>query len=144
MYIFFFNGTATTEIYTYLHTLSLHDALPIFQAFARKTMGVDLTEVADVEFAAPPLLNQLVLRGDLDAVLNFWHFNARLKAKGLDEVVAVGRILPELGLHRPPPLLGWSFRDSWADQNPDLANGLLKASYAAKEDRKSTRLNYSH
>src|SRR3546814_14759918 len=26
---FFFNGTATTEIYTYLHTLSLHDALPI-------------------------------------------------------------------------------------------------------------------
>src|SRR3546814_2176397 len=27
---FCFNDTATTEIYTYLHTLSLHDALPIF------------------------------------------------------------------------------------------------------------------
>src|SRR3546814_4776570 len=27
---FFFNDTATTEIYTYGHTLSLHDALPIF------------------------------------------------------------------------------------------------------------------
>src|SRR3546814_13717649 len=27
--LFFFTGTATTEIYTYLHTLSLHDALPI-------------------------------------------------------------------------------------------------------------------
>src|SRR3546814_18351124 len=25
----FFHDTATTEIYTYLHTLSLHDALPI-------------------------------------------------------------------------------------------------------------------
>src|SRR3546814_15888455 len=25
--VFFFNDTATTEIYTYLHTLSLHDAL---------------------------------------------------------------------------------------------------------------------
>src|SRR3546814_2171726 len=25
---FFFNDTATTEIYTYWHTLSLHDALP--------------------------------------------------------------------------------------------------------------------
>src|SRR3546814_14929956 len=25
----FFNDTATTEIYTYFHTLSLHDALPI-------------------------------------------------------------------------------------------------------------------
>src|SRR3546814_19204781 len=27
---FFFNDTATPEIYTYGHTLSLHDALPIF------------------------------------------------------------------------------------------------------------------
>src|SRR3546814_8515345 len=27
---FFFNDTATTEIYTYIHTLSLHDALPIY------------------------------------------------------------------------------------------------------------------
>src|SRR3546814_2726628 len=26
---FFFNDTSTTEIYTYLHTLALHDALPI-------------------------------------------------------------------------------------------------------------------
>src|SRR3546814_949278 len=29
--VFFFNDTATTEIYTYLHTLSLHDALPIYK-----------------------------------------------------------------------------------------------------------------
>src|SRR3546814_18171187 len=29
--VFFFNDTATTEIYTYLHTLSLHDALPIYE-----------------------------------------------------------------------------------------------------------------
>src|SRR3546814_17574087 len=28
-YDFFFNDTSTTEIYTYCHTLSLHDALPI-------------------------------------------------------------------------------------------------------------------
>src|SRR3546814_6953969 len=30
IFFFFFNYTATTEIYTYCHTLSLHDALPIF------------------------------------------------------------------------------------------------------------------
>src|SRR3546814_4439530 len=29
---FFFNDTAPTDIYTYCHTLSLHDALPIFLA----------------------------------------------------------------------------------------------------------------
>src|SRR3546814_948900 len=32
---FFFNGTAPTEIYTYLHTLSLHNALPIWLEEAR-------------------------------------------------------------------------------------------------------------
>src|SRR3546814_2425000 len=32
MWLFFFvDDAATTEIYTYRHTLSLHDALPIFQ-----------------------------------------------------------------------------------------------------------------
>src|SRR3546814_16707627 len=30
--VFFFNETATTEIYTYGHPLSLHDALPIYPA----------------------------------------------------------------------------------------------------------------
>src|SRR3546814_4080898 len=32
LFCFFFNDTATTEIYTYGHTLSLHDALPILRA----------------------------------------------------------------------------------------------------------------
>src|SRR3546814_13830095 len=36
----FFNDTATTEIYTYLHTLSLHDALPIYQG--RETESLEL------------------------------------------------------------------------------------------------------
>src|SRR3546814_14358058 len=31
MSFFFLNDTATTEIYTYGHTLSLHDALPIVE-----------------------------------------------------------------------------------------------------------------
>src|SRR3546814_7696579 len=30
--LYFFNDTATTDIYTYGHTLSLHDALPICPA----------------------------------------------------------------------------------------------------------------
>src|SRR5216110_4110162 len=32
LFFFFFNETATTEIYTSSHTLSLHDALPISRA----------------------------------------------------------------------------------------------------------------
>src|SRR3546814_21145205 len=44
---FFFNDPATTEIYTYLHTLSLHDALPIYRVRARL--------VASSSFASPRL-----------------------------------------------------------------------------------------
>src|SRR3546814_18344364 len=41
--MFFFKDTATTEIYTYLHTLSLHDALPIF----RRLSAVSLSKIED-------------------------------------------------------------------------------------------------
>src|SRR3546814_680159 len=40
-FFFFFNDTATNEIYTYLHTLSLHDALPIY-------INVDFEDVKTV------------------------------------------------------------------------------------------------
>ncbi|MGK9170523.1 ABC transporter substrate-binding protein [Inquilinus limosus] len=109
----------------------------LIQAYARKVAGLDLPRAAVVNFAAPPLLNQLALRGDLDAVLNFWQFAARLAAKGFRPVVEIAKILPELGLDRPPPLLGWVFRDSWAAQKPDLARGFLDASFAAKAALKS-------
>src|SRR3546814_12304632 len=36
-FFFFFNDTATTEIYTYGHTLSLHDALPISAVAPKQT-----------------------------------------------------------------------------------------------------------
>src|SRR3712207_7606710 len=48
VYCFFFNDTATTEIYT----LSLHDALPILHAHARDVQGqqpgpLDLLDLAE-------------------------------------------------------------------------------------------------
>src|SRR3712207_6940530 len=52
MALFFFNDTATTEIYT----LSLHDALPIYERFSGGDARLDLTwEVDDLEaFALAP------------------------------------------------------------------------------------------
>src|SRR3546814_12309994 len=43
---FFFNDTATTEIYTYCHTLSLHDALP---------SSVNASDLSTPEKAALPV-----------------------------------------------------------------------------------------
>src|SRR3546814_11129859 len=38
LYFFFVNDTATTEIYTYGHTLARHDALPSYQRTAREPL----------------------------------------------------------------------------------------------------------
>ena len=109
----------------------------LLQAYARKTANLELKDKADVQFGAPPLLNELVQRGKLDAVLNFWNFNARLKSKGFVPVISIGDILPALGLDADPPLLGWVFSDRWAADNPKLARGLVDASYEAKALLKS-------
>src|SRR3546814_20036729 len=46
-FYFFFKDTATTEIYTYVPTLSLHDALPIFgEADAALRVGTEFLELA--------------------------------------------------------------------------------------------------
>src|SRR3546814_7345495 len=42
-FFFFFNDTATTEIYTYLHPLSPHDALPISSTSPRSAAPRDPT-----------------------------------------------------------------------------------------------------
>src|SRR3546814_16142366 len=48
---FFFNETATTEIYTYVHTLSLHDALPIV---ATERQAAKLTRPPAWRSSRPP------------------------------------------------------------------------------------------
>src|SRR3546814_4916165 len=45
----FFNDTATTEIYTYGHTLSLHDALPIFDHEIGERVLAVLAHATEVE-----------------------------------------------------------------------------------------------
>src|SRR5436305_10956734 len=45
MYLFFFNDTATTEIYT----LSLHDALPISAVLAVHTRAEDLSTLNQIQ-----------------------------------------------------------------------------------------------
>ena len=103
----------------------------LLQAYARRD-GLHLSESIEPTFGAPPLLNELIKRGELPAVLNFWHYNARLKAAGMQELLTTAEILPELGIARPIPLLGWVFNRAWANDHREALDGFLRASYSAK------------
>ncbi len=104
----------------------------LLRAYTKAAAGVDLAEIVEPNFGAPPLLNQLMLRGELPAVINFWHYGARLEAAGMSPLLSVDAVLPALGIEQPIPLLGWVFDETWAQNNPDLVKGFLATSYEAK------------
>lgn len=105
----------------------------LLRAFGQQELGRDLADLVEPVFGAPPLLNELMMSGELPAVLNFWHYNARLAAGGMTELVSVADMLPALGVAAEPPLLGWVFSESWAAENADAIAGLLTASRSAKQ-----------
>ncbi|HVJ40255.1 MAG TPA: ABC transporter substrate-binding protein [Dongiaceae bacterium] len=105
----------------------------LLRAYAQKSAGLDLVSKADIQFSAPPVLNEMIQRGKLDAVLNFWQFNAQLQAKGYREIISTREMLTTLGIDRPPPLLGWVFHEQWADKQPQAAKALLETSFDAKK-----------
>src|SRR3546814_11720551 len=67
MSVFFFvNATATTKIYTYGHTLALHDALPISlfrAAWARNCTAKENRNELYRRMIAPSMLTGLILAG---------------------------------------------------------------------------------
>ncbi|MDA5094669.1 ABC transporter substrate-binding protein [Aliiroseovarius sp. KMU-50] len=102
----------------------------ILQAYAEKTSGIELEGISKQEFGAPPLMFKSALTGEVDAVINFWHFQAKAKAAGLVELVSVQDAAEALGLSATTPLLGYIVS---GDMDPDLANALYTASRAAKD-----------
>lgn len=105
----------------------------LLRAWSRKTLGEDAANVVQPDFVAPPLLNQLALRGEMPAALNFWHFAARLKTAGWRELLSMPDLLAGLGLERSLPMVGWVFSERFAQQNPAAIEGFLRASAAAKK-----------
>jgi len=99
--------------------------------FAQQTGGV-LADQIEANFGAPPLINELLTEGSIDAALNFWHFNARAKAAGNIELISVHDMLTGLGVTTLPPMLAWVFREDLAAEKPEALRGFFDASFAAK------------
>ncbi len=104
----------------------------VLQAFYAETTGQKLAEDASARFGAPPLVNELLGTGGVDAGLNFWQWNARAKAQGMVELISVADMLEGLGVASQPPLLGWTFREATATAKPEALKAFLDASFETK------------
>ena len=104
----------------------------LFRAYSKKKMAVDPINFLKPIYAAPPLLNEFIERNEIDAVLNYWHYNARLKSKGYRELISVENILKDLGIKTKIPAFGWVFSEKFGKENKNLINNFLKASKEAK------------
>jgi NitT/TauT family transport system substrate-binding protein len=105
----------------------------LLRAYFQQRYQRDLAREVEPRFAAPPLLNKLMLRGELPAVINFWHYGARLSAQGMQHLIGIDEVVRALGIERPVALIGWVFGEAWARQNPELVAAFLRATREAKQ-----------
>ncbi len=105
----------------------------VVRAAAARRHGIDLDEAVEKVFAAPPLLNEEILSGRLDALLTFWNFAAQLEARGFRRLIGVEEATRDLGIETQVPLLGYVFDEAWAAAHKDDVLALVRASRAAKE-----------
>lgn len=105
----------------------------ILRAYAQKEAGIDLAAETEQVFGAPPLIMEAGLSGEVDAAINFWHFNAKMQAAGMHQLIGVSEAALALGLDPETPLLGYVLPGKLVDEHPELAAALGQASRAAKE-----------
>ena len=105
----------------------------ILRAYTKFKYGKDLKDIINPIFAAPPILLKKLNDKSLDATINFWHFNAKAKAKGARTIISMDEVLSQLGVKEEIPLIGWTFRRDIALKNPGIYNSFIKASLQAKE-----------
>jgi NitT/TauT family transport system substrate-binding protein len=104
----------------------------VVRAAATVSLEMNLNQSAHVVYGAPPLLNAKLMQGELDAVLTYWNFAARLEASGCREIASVDGCAQRLGLPPAMPLIGFVFHEEWAMRNSGAINGFLAAAAGAQ------------
>ncbi len=105
----------------------------LLRALAREANHLDLDRAVEKTFGAPPLLNQQLQQGKLDAVLNYWNYAAKLEALGYRRVLDGRSITRGLGVNVDVPALGYIFRGDWAKANEATLNGFFGMADTAKK-----------
>jgi NitT/TauT family transport system substrate-binding protein len=102
----------------------------ILQALAQER-HVDLARDAQLSFGAPPLLDQELQAGRLDAVLTYWNFAARLTSRGLPAVLSMSEALRQLGFKTAIPFVGYVVSAHWARMHPRALAAFARATRQA-------------
>lgn len=105
----------------------------LLQGLAKRDHGIDLANDNEPQFGAPPLLSEKLESGELDAVLTFWNFVARLEAKGFRTILSGEDAAIAMGAKGAISAVGYVFSEKWATENLETAKGFVAASREAKE-----------
>ncbi len=104
----------------------------LIRGYATKEYGIDLVTENELVFGAPPLLAEKAKQGEVDAVLNFWHYCARLEADGFRRLISAEDAASGLGIEGAVSALGYVFHEGWAKEHQDAVVGFIKASRETK------------
>ncbi|MDZ4790623.1 MAG: ABC transporter substrate-binding protein [Hyphomicrobiales bacterium] len=105
----------------------------LLRAYSKKTGSGDLAESAKLIFAAPPLLNEQLRAGRVDAVLNNWNLTASLEAEGYRRIASVAELMKEFDIPTPLPLLGFVVSEKFAAAKPKVLQGFANAMQNAQK-----------
>lgn len=104
---------------------------------------IDLTGIETV-FGAPPLINEQLQQGRVDAALNYWHYGAKLEAQGYRAIINGREIIEKFGIKEAVPSLGYVFKQSWAQQHKAAVNTFFTAANNAKQALCSNEKDWQH
>lgn len=115
----------------------------LLRAWAQKQHGFDPLETFDVQYAAPPLLNGQIEREKLDAVLNFWHYCARLEAAGYRRLLEIRDVIAGLGVGAAP-MVGYVFNEPWARKHAGIVARFNAAARNARDKLLKENAEWEH
>jgi NitT/TauT family transport system substrate-binding protein len=102
-------------------------------AAATKQQGVDLKQEARIVYGAPALLAAKMQQGEMDAMLNYWNFCARLEAQGFRRVTDIEDLLPRFGAEGKLSMIGYVFDERWAQAHREAVARFLDVTAKAKQ-----------
>ncbi|MDF1735309.1 MAG: ABC transporter substrate-binding protein [Minwuia sp.] len=105
----------------------------LLRSLVKQRHGFDPADAASPVYGAPPLLQQQFIKGQLDALITFWHFAARLEAAGHRRLADMDDMVVGLGGAAGTSLVGYVFREDPDGSKTEAEAAFLRASRAAKQ-----------